>query len=250
MDRQTYFVALSQELSALEDRVRDLMDDPHWLTVGEWKESVVRSILKRHLPVTAIVSRGFVISGAFASKQIDILIHDATRPVLFRDGDLVFVTPDAVLGVIEVKSRLTTTTYREAVQKLCLDIGRIRQHSPGERFAGLFAFESEIGESVAAVLEPLAEAAEHWDQRLDFAACGRDVFVRYWDLDPVQQNRFHRQWHGYKLSGMAAGYFVHNVIEAISPNSVSRNPEMWFPADGKESNRFGSLVANWAAEDR
>ncbi len=42
-----------------------------------------------------------------ASSQLDVLLFDATKPVLFRDGDLAFVTPDAVVGIIEVESRAT-----------------------------------------------------------------------------------------------------------------------------------------------
>jgi hypothetical protein len=245
MDRENYFRALGHELAALKSRVRDMMERPHWLTDGEWKESVLRTVLRRNLPTTAIVGRGFVIADRFASHQLDILIHDASCPVLFRDGDLVFVTPDAVLGIIEVKSRATRQVYRESLEKLCADIGTIRRISPGTAFAAFFAFESEI-DGVDPILAETADVAKTWDERLDFGACGESMLVRYWDLEPIHGRQFHRQWHAYDLPGMAAGYFIHNVIEAISPQSVSKNPALWFPLEGKEPYKVGSVAARWA----
>ena len=95
----------------MKHRVRNLIADAHWQTDGEWKESVLRQILRRQLPATAIVSRGFVVTERAVTHQLDVLIRHASKPVLFRDGDLVLVTPDAVLGIIEVKSRLTPTSF-------------------------------------------------------------------------------------------------------------------------------------------
>jgi len=57
-----YFESLSTELSSLKDRVRYIIDDKHWLTDGEWKESVLRSILRRHLPSSVCVGSGFLVT--------------------------------------------------------------------------------------------------------------------------------------------------------------------------------------------
>jgi hypothetical protein len=51
MDIRAHFASLTQELEALRDRVRNLsVEDPHWPTDGEWKESVLRAVLKSYLP--------------------------------------------------------------------------------------------------------------------------------------------------------------------------------------------------------
>lgn len=94
MNIQEYFKSLTEELQSLKNRVRNFIDTNHWLTDGEWKESVIRYFLKRNLPGTVKVGRGFIIDCAKTSHQIDILIYDDSKPVLFRDGDLVFVTPE------------------------------------------------------------------------------------------------------------------------------------------------------------
>jgi len=244
IDPRTYLKSLGQELDALKQRVRYLLATPHWQTDGEWKESVLRQVLRRHLPATAIVGRGFVVTGDTASHQLDVLVHDASKPVLFRDGDLVFVTPDAVLGIIEVKSRVTHSIFNEAAGKLAHDINLVRLHPNSHAFAGLFAFESE-GEGAERYLDCITTVATRWNERLDFAALGPDRFIKYWHFDPADQSRMYDTWHSYRLPGLASGYFVHNVVDAVSPESVFRNSDVWFPRDGKEPQREAHAKARW-----
>jgi hypothetical protein len=245
MNVRDYFESLGQELDALKNRVRYLIADAHWQTDGEWKESVLRQVLRRHLPDHAVVGRGFVVDGETATHQIDILIHDGSKPVLFRDGDLVFVTPDAVLGIIEVKSRVSPTTFAEAAQKIASDIGLVRLHANIRAFAAVFAFEAEPA-TAERYLEATADAAARWNDRLDFAAIGPDRFHKYWNEDPQRPTRPYSSWHSYQLPRLASGYFIHNVVDAVSPESVFRNSEVWFPAAGKEPYRDGTIRAAWA----
>ena len=78
-----------------------------------------------------------------SSTQIDVLIVDANKPSLFKDGDLLIVTPDAVLGVIEVKTELrtkaemlATLTKLSRIEEACRDVtGKDRV------WTGLFVFE-------------------------------------------------------------------------------------------------------------
>src|SRR5262245_37455272 len=123
MEPQRYITSLGEEIAARRARVRDLMYQPRYLTDGEWKESDLRTVLRRILPQSVTVGRGFVVSEAQTSHQTDILIYDASVPVLFRDGDLAFVTPDAVLGLIEVKSEpAKREDFREAIRQLAGDV--------------------------------------------------------------------------------------------------------------------------------
>lgn len=236
MDIDRYFESLSHEVNAIKDRVRYLIADAHWQTDGEWKESVIRQILRRHLPATAVVGRGFVVSADAYSHQIDVLIRNSSIPVLFSDGDLSFVTPDAVWGIIEVKSRATHTNIREAAVKLSRDIGIVRGSGNSRAFAAIYAFDVGRGRS-SNYLESIVAAAKVWDQRVDFAALGPSRFIRYWNEDPETQQLPYRSWHSYSVPGRATGYFVHNVVDAISPLSVHYNRRVWYPALGKEPHR-------------
>ena len=247
MDVRSYFESLGQELGALKQRVRHLIADANWQTDGEWKESVIRQVLRRHLPATAVIGRGFVVTAQSATSRLDVLIHDGAKPVLFRDGDLVFVTPDAVFGIIEVKSRVSPSQFGMAAEKLGRDIEMIRLHPNTRAFAALFAFESD-GEDSEAYLERTVSAAENKNQRLDFAAIGDSLFIKYWNLDPATYRQMYQTWHSYWLPSLAQGYFVHNAVDAVCPESVFPNSEVWFPTTGKEPHRDGAKAGRWIQE--
>mgnify|MGYP001596886059 CR=1 FL=1 len=246
MRTEAYFRSLTAEVDALKDRVRYLIEDAHWQTDGEWKESVIRQVLRRHLPQSVSVGRGFVVTAAGTSRQIDVLIVDSDKPVLFRDGDLVFVTPDAVLGVIEVKSRATPTIVADAATKLADDMLLVRVHPNTRAFAGLFAFEEGNGGSEA-YLSPIATASPRSENRLGFVCLGPSRFIRYWHLNPDEPKRLYEGWNSYLLQGLAPDYFVHNVVDAISPDSVLRNNDIWSPRGGKEPNRDAARPGEWPA---
>lgn len=220
--------SLTQELMSTRNRVRDFIEGSHWLTDGEWKESVLRNVLRRHLPKTLEVGRGFVICGSQASKQIDILIFRTDSPILFRDGDLVFLTPDAVAGIIEVKSSLNSTQAKAAIDILAQQVRLIRCNGRHSLFSALFAYDSTA--SADSLLAAVSDAANgDSNVALSFASLGEDSFLRFWTADPEQPDVPVRRWHTYCLCEMAPGYFLHNIIERISPNSVRQNPLSWFP---------------------
>jgi hypothetical protein len=241
---ETYFQSLSQEFDALKDRVRYLIEDRHWQTDGEWKESVVRQVLRRHLPPSVSVGRGFVVTSTAETNQLDILIYDSSKPVVFRDGDLAIVTPDAVLGVIEVKASGSPSKLRAAAEKLATDMDLIRKHPNSHAFAGFIAFD-DAGGSTQAYLRAVRDTAERWNNRLDFASIGRSRFIRYWHFDPYNSHQVYEGWHSYALPDTAPGYFIHNVVDAISPQSVFSNREVWFPADSKEVYVDGERRGRW-----
>jgi hypothetical protein len=246
MRLEEYFRSLTDETEALKNRVRYLIEDRHWQTDGEWKESVIRQVLRRYLPASVTVCRGFVVTANQSSSQLDILIFDSSKPVLFRDGDLAFVTPDAVIGVVEVKSRTTPALFAQAAAKLGEDMAIVRGSPGSKAFAGIFAFESSDTTSLA-YLDAICEASPQERNRIDLASLGRRRFIRYWHLDPSERH-FYQGWHSYDLPETAPGYFVHNIVDAISPESVLRNNDVWFPAGGKEAFKDGEMLGRWPSQ--
>lgn len=233
MDTNAYFNSISQELRSLQNRVRNFLSTPNWLTDGEWKESVLRSMLRRHLPLSVSVGRGAVIRDDGNSRQIDLLIHSADAPVLFRDGELVFVTPDAVVGVIEVKTSLNNSEFDQAVFQL-VDQAKVVSHlTRHQKFFGLFAYESTVTSRHA--LETLREAAiQPRGITIDLVCLGSHHFIKWWHCDPLNPRRPVSRWHSYRFENKAPGYFIHNVVEKVSPYSVGENEDVWFPKEGKE----------------
>ena len=243
MNTNQYFKALSAELQSLQNRVQNFIDGSHWLTDGEWKESVLRSMLRRHLPKSVEVGRGFIVSEHGNSGQIDVLIYSAEVPVLFRDGDLVFVTPDAVLGLIEVKSNLKSKAA------LCKALTQMRRNARlagrekwNEKFFGLFAYNATIPMNDA--LDTVAAAANGNPALVtDLICLGERDFIRWSIAD--QRNTFCRSgiWKGYhRLEGKAVGYFLHNTIQLLAPKSVGKNVAVWFPTEGKDEAFAGERV--------
>ena len=247
MKIEEYFRSLTLETDALKNRVRQLIEDRHWQTDGEWKESVVRQILRRYLPMSARVGRGFVVTASRTSHQLDVLVFDSSTPVLFRDGDLAFVTPDAVIGVVEVKSRATPGIIAGAAAKLADDMALVRHLGNAKAFASVFAFE-DGGGTTEAYLRAVSSASPRCENRLNFVSVGHSRFIKYWHLDPATERHFYEGWHSYALPETAPGYFVHNVIDAVSPESVFRNNDVWFPVRGKESFLDGEILGTWPSK--
>ena len=127
--------SIAAELDAVKNRVRSLVE--HWGEDGAHKEVVLRAVLRRHLPDTVTVGTGFIVGDGQASTQVDILIVERSRATLFRDGDLFFVTPDAVRAVVEVEANLENAGVKETVLKLA----KVAKHCPQTVWTGLFGYD-------------------------------------------------------------------------------------------------------------
>jgi len=243
MKIEDYFKSLTSELEALKNRVRNFIEDAHWLTDGEWKESVLRSILRRHLPQNVEVGRGFVISPTYTSNQIDVLLYSKEKPILFKDGDLVFITHDALIGMIEVKTSVNNSIFKQAVDKLAADASQLLSSSRRTKILGIFAYENK-GVTSESALRALQKAAKNSPKGvIDLCCLGMDFFIKWWNLDPTGR-RLANRWHSYQLKSIAPAYFIHNIIEFISPETVEQNIGVWFPLDGKESYKEMELGLN------
>jgi len=68
------------------------------------------------------------------------------KPVVFRDGDLVFVTLRCRTGNYRSKASIGPYDLGEAANKLASNIEMVRLHPNNRAFSALFAFESETDE--------------------------------------------------------------------------------------------------------
>jgi len=238
MNPLEYYRSVTKEIDALKSRVRYLIAGSHWLTDGEWKESVLRAVLRRHMPPTVGIGRGFIVGPAEASAQIDVLLYDTRWPLLHQDGDLVFVTPDAVRGVIEVKATIRRAELLKILEKLG-DIAANFQFGP-KVFVGLFGYESEPGpDDFEFVLRTLQKASRGNANRVVNHVCaGTSLFVRYWEVNPLTDEAINA-WYSYTVSEIAAGYFLANTLEFAIGQPIRDNLWAWFPSSGKEIYKSG-----------
>jgi len=244
MNTKRYYKSLAHEITAVKDRVQILIGKGHWQTVGSWKESVLRSILRRHIPSSFQIGSGFVLSEYGISTQIDILIYDDSGPVLFRDGDLVIVTPDIVRAAIEVKTRIKRSDLKEVIQKITRVGGILeRKAKHPYPFFGIFSYEEEPLDGqflLNTIKEVNSERGLYYE--IKCISLGMRQFVRFWEFPPTGIKRLHRRWHCYDLDRIAQAYFVHNVIEHLFPDSIERNNSIWYPVDGKKSQEISSIA--------
>lgn len=136
--QRKFSASFAAELASLSERVRFII--AHGPSVGTYRENLLQNTLKKHLPERYHVATGFIIN---LPRQIDILIYDRLdyAPV-FREGDLVVVSPESVRAVIEVKTKITSSNLESALE--LLDDAAYFDDNQPPFFKGIFAFESEL----------------------------------------------------------------------------------------------------------
>ena len=163
----------------------------HNLTKGEVAEEAVRRFLRERFPSSIAIVKGQIIdSHGQLSKQLDVIIYDATHtPILYtsEEGDNRLVPSEGVLAVIEVKSHIgpsdvpgvianmtsvklldKSAYYPQAwpIKMIMNMYGRTYDHFPTLYF--LFAHEAGDLAAVAATFGALVSQFEV-DKRLDCA---------------------------------------------------------------------------------
>lgn len=251
MDVEQYFRSLSAELNALKNRVRYLIGTRHLPTDGEWKESILRTILRRHLPSTVEVGRGFVVKPNSPSKQIDVLIYDTSKPLLYQDGDLVMITPDSVKGIIEVKTKIyNMSELKDFTNNLAgnlefIDNDYCYRNSKNNIFVGLFSYDTDLKDTHSTqILNTLKSVAGGNPKRVVNHLClGSSLFVRFWSQSPESKSKLnYNKWHSYWLKTKAPGYFINNIVGAMAKDSVRVNQDVWFPTTGKETKKLDEIA--------
>lgn len=142
-----FLASYSDELQAKVNRLDKIIGRDHWLSVGEYKEQLLRSAIRKIIPQKYSVSSGFIIGNngdLIKSKQIDIIIWDSTNySPLFIEDDFVIITPESCKLVIEIKGKLK----KEGLKKTLNDFDTISKFNSIELSNGfrikkyLFAYD-------------------------------------------------------------------------------------------------------------
>lgn len=117
-----FFNSYELELKSKMERLDNLIGKNHWLSVGNYKEKIIKDLLSNSLPKRFSVSTGFILSydkegNKIISKQQDIIIWDSNKySAIFQNDDFVIISPEACSAVIEVKSNLTKNKLYEALE--------------------------------------------------------------------------------------------------------------------------------------
>lgn len=138
---ERFYLSLANEMSAKLRRVGTFTN--HAPSIGAYHEEVLKAVLRSMLPDRFSVKTGFAFSPNLGtSQQGDILIIDENHPAAyhFREGEFAVALPEAVVCVIEVKTKLTKRTFQEAMTSL----HSFRKVSTSKHpVSYLFAYESQ-----------------------------------------------------------------------------------------------------------
>ncbi len=202
-----YQKSISDELLALKDRVRNFIDDAHWAEEGRYKEIILKDVLASKLPAFASIGTGFVM-GDRLSSQIDIIIYRSDIPVLFQKSDFVIVSKEAVLGIIEVKTKLDDRNIDEAFRK-SHDNGRI---IGTHIFNGIFSYDA--GYSMNVLHVPIKRVCRKYYGYVNNVSFAKDYFMKYWQ-DGSPWGEHGEKYRIYRIENLSFGYFISNLIEDI-----------------------------------
>lgn len=114
-----YFQSYAEEIKSKFQRIKNLVS--HNVSSGDYHEEILRNILRNFLTKRYSIKKGFIYATPESvSKQIDIMIIDENTPAayLFQEGDFAVVMPDAVLGMIEVKTTLNNQEFKTAIENI------------------------------------------------------------------------------------------------------------------------------------
>lgn len=144
---------------------------------------------------------------------------------------MVVVTPDAVLGIVEVKTKLNSASLREAVDTLA-KIGRQLEDHRQQCCLALFAYEAP-GVNPEWFARALPSACRSRGSTIELINLGCNCFVKWWDKHPHDESREYGRWHSYQLEDISAGYFISNLIGIVT-GGFAGSAKFWFPVEEKE----------------
>lgn len=253
VNRNEYHKSIGNELISLKSRVTDILSPlNHRGEEGRYKEDVLKTVLRRHLPESIGVNTGFVKSRLECTTQLDIILTNKMMPTLFQSTDFVITTPSAVNSAIEVKTNIRNKSELAIVVSKMADAAQLiksgkRQAdvevngpfywTPELPWFGIFSYG--VGSIPDAdVLEILDQAADGNHKRIIECLClGPDRFARFWEIHRDNGVEAFYGWRIYKTEQLAFSYFISNLIWQNTPLSVDSDP--WFPLIDKELNRVG-----------
>jgi hypothetical protein len=244
MSLLNYHKSTTKELLALTDKVRDLIT--HWGEDGRYKEAVLKNVIRRFLPEKFMIGTGFVIRQTAnrgdheSSRQIDLIIYDNASPVLFKEGDFVILTPDAVRGIIEVKANLLNQNLENIINAANENGAFIFNGKTDKNqkfFNGVFSYAGREDGFNVDTFSNNFKAGELGFTNLDnykkfkvnHVSINKNWFVKFWPDDANPHSI-------YNVEDLSFSFFISNLIDAVSNKSVRKNNFIWYATDKEINN--------------
>lgn len=175
------------------------------------------------------------------STQVDIIIYRNDFPVMFRQSDFVIVVPEAVLGIIEVKSRITEATQlTQVIDKLSVASEIVCKPI----FSGIFSFEGYDGILNRNVNQQVRSTLIRGNGKVNHLCIGENCFIKYWPEYTPKQENVRPHYSFYEINDLSFGYFISNLVEDVYIATVGANlpgtlTSMFYPIENtKEAHKL------------
>ncbi|KOP36109.1 hypothetical protein DBB36_19335 [Flavobacterium sp. WLB] len=239
MNTIEFHKSTTKELLAIKDRVRNLIT--HWGEDGRYQEAVIKTVIQRFLPEKFKIGTGFVVRQTGirgeheASKQIDLIIYDTSCPILFKENDFVILTPDSILGIIEVKANATNQGLQQIVKK-SNENGKFIFDAKTDKskpiFNGIFSYDSTVNnvDTIATSIKlPWDEINQDPNKHkfcVNHISLNQNWFYKFWEQE---FNELRDSHFIYKIEELSFSFFISNLMDWIGGRSVLENSNLWFP---------------------
>lgn len=146
--------------------------------------------------------------------------------------------------MIEVKTKLTNYSLREALNKLADNAAKIRRDSHNHLFrTGLFVYEPD-SLTPAQILRALQAAAEGQEERaINFVSVGNNFFAQYSEYDIGSRGETPPLWYLYDLQDLASAYFLSHFVWRMTKERPQETRFAWFPLRGEVRNMAHFVIS-------
>ncbi len=113
-----FYRRIQDDIIIKRDAICSLLTDPR--IIGDYYEAIIRDAVRDTVSSSFGVGRGVVLNeNGQASRESDIIIYSAAEyGTLFKSGDIVVVSPDAVRCVMQVKGSISMDNLNDSFTNL------------------------------------------------------------------------------------------------------------------------------------
>ena len=245
---ELFHKSTTKELKVIKDRVRNLIGNKNWGKEGEYKEAILKNIIKKFLPQNFRIGPGFIIkpndnssirSDIECSTQVDIIIFDASYPVLFSEGDFYIVTPNCVRAVIEVKTNIENQNLTKIIKKNNRLGGFINSSNSDQLiFNGIFSYEGyeniNTKQDVESHIEDKIKSGVEGINYVNHISLNNNIFLKNFS-HRIQEAGLYKDIFSifsiYKITDLSFSFFISNLLQFLVDKPIRERFELWFPID-------------------
>jgi hypothetical protein len=174
-----YCLGIAQEFESRRNRIRVFVK--HNLSSGNANEIILRDFLSQHSSTMYDVGQGFICDPSadeVVSRQCDILVHDQLNfPLVYRDGSIKVVWPQATRMTVETKTLLDKRELRTAIENV---VSSKRTNS--QILGVIFAFNSSNLPSIVKELQSTTYLAQEDEMPDAILLLNKGIIIHRWRL--------------------------------------------------------------------